>query len=65
MGLQVTNLINGLTTIYDDAEDFLFSVDKEEQEELEEFFATFELTQTKSATFQNFYIEKLQAELIY
>lgn len=65
MGLQVTNLINGLTTIYDDAEDFLFSIENEEQEELEEFFATFELAQTRTATFQNFYIEKLQAELIY
>ena len=65
MGLQVTNLINGCTTIYNDAEDFLFSIDNEEQEELEEFFATFELTQKQTATFQNFYIEKLQSELIY
>lgn len=65
MGLQVTNLINGYTIIYDDAEDFLFSVDKEEQEELEEFFATFVLTQKQITTFQNFYIEKLQPELIY
>ena len=65
MGLQVTDLINGNTTIYNDAEDFLFSIDNEEQQELEEFFATFELTQTRTATFQNFYIEKLQSELIY
>ena len=65
MGLQVTNLINGCTTIYNEAEDFLFSIDNEEQEELEEFFATFELTQTRTATFQNYYIEKLQSELIY
>lgn len=65
MGLQVTNLINGCTTIYNEAEDFLFSVDNEEQEELEEFFATFELTQKQTAIFQNFYIEKLQSELIY
>ena len=65
MGLQVTNLINGCTTIYNDAEDFLFSIDNEEQEELEEFFATFELTQSQTATFQNYYIEKLQSELIY
>lgn len=65
MGLQVTNLINGNTTIYNDAEDFLFSVDDEEQQEMEEFFATFELTQARTAIFQNFYIEKLQSELIY
>ena len=65
MGLQVTNLINGCTTIYNEAEDFLFSIDNEEQEELEEFFATFELIQSQTATFQNYYIERLQPELIY
>lgn len=65
MGLQVTNLINGCTTIYNDAEDFLFSIDNEEQQELEEFFATFELNQKQTAIFQSFYIEKLQSELIY
>ena len=65
MGLQVTNLINGNTTIYNDAEDFLFSIDNEEQQELEEFFATFELTQSQTAVFQNYYIERLQPELIY
>ena len=64
MGIKVTDLSNGLETIYTEAEDFLFSVN-EDEEELEEFFATFELTQTRTATFQNFYIEKLQSELIY
>ena len=64
MGIKVTDLINGRTTIYNDAEDFLFSVN-EDEEELEMFFATFELTQSQTAIFQNYYIEKLQPELIY
>ena len=64
MAIKVTNLINGKSTTYTDAEDFLFSVD-EDEEELEEFFATFELTQSQTAIFQNYYIERLQPELIY
>ena len=64
MGIKVTDLSNGKEIIYNDAEDFLFSIN-EDEDELEEFFVTFELTQSQTAIFQNYYIERLQPELIY
>ena len=63
MGIKVTDLLNGLETIYTDASDFLY--DNLNDEELELFLSTFELKQSQKAIYENYFIERLQSELIY